>query len=198
MSIDFYQNNAQDYFNDTATIDFSAVQNRFVQWLPKNGLILDAGCGSGRDTKAFLSQGFQVEAFDGSSKMAELATQHTGIEVSTMKFQDIDVTERYDGIYACASLLHVPRHELNDVLNSLFTALKPNGHLYASFKFGQGETTEEHRTFTNMNIFDIREICEDFPSASIKELWLAPDLLPNRKLTWLNVIFEKKWRTLGD
>jgi SAM-dependent methyltransferase len=117
----------------------SPLYTRFLYWLPNSGHILDAGCGSGRDAFAFQKRGYQVAAFDASPTLAKFAATYCGLSVQVMRFQEINWLRRFDGIWACASLLHVPAAELPDVLIRMADALKPRGVLYASFKYGQGE-----------------------------------------------------------
>jgi 2-polyprenyl-3-methyl-5-hydroxy-6-metoxy-1,4-benzoquinol methylase len=119
---DYYRQNAQRFFTDTASVDMSALYPPFVNCLPPGARILDAGCGSGRDVKAFSEMGFDVEAFDASVELVELARQLSGKPVAQMRFQDVDVVERYDGIWCCASLLHVSEAELPGVMTKLAMA----------------------------------------------------------------------------
>ena len=133
-TIDYYNRNYDTFVESTRDVDFSEIQNTFMDMLPNKAEILDFGCGSGRDTKCFLDQGYQVEAIDGSVELCRLASEYTGIEVRDMLFQELDVQEKYDGIWACASILHLSRTELFDVLERMSQALKKNGIIYTSFK----------------------------------------------------------------
>lgn len=74
-TIDYYNQNAKQYYKSTVSLDFSDNRDRFLKYLPAAGHILDFGCGSGRDTKAFLKKGFLVTAVDGSKEMCKLATK---------------------------------------------------------------------------------------------------------------------------
>jgi 2-polyprenyl-3-methyl-5-hydroxy-6-metoxy-1,4-benzoquinol methylase len=106
---------------------------------PPGGFILDAGCGSGRDARAFREKGFSVYAFDACPELAALAAAHADIPVEVRTFADVDEEQRYDGVWACASLLHVPREHLPDALNRLWRALRPGGAFYLSFRPGAGD-----------------------------------------------------------
>jgi 2-polyprenyl-3-methyl-5-hydroxy-6-metoxy-1,4-benzoquinol methylase len=117
--------------------------------LPPNAHILDAGCGSGRDSKAFTSMGFRVTAIDASEEMVSLASQYSGLPVKLLRFQDLDFNEEFDAIWACASLLHVPRAEIDDVLTRLANAPKSGGIMYMSFKHGLRERTKNGRFFND-------------------------------------------------
>ncbi len=97
-TLEYYNNNAENFIKNTRNVDFSATQNLFLEYIPKGGKILDFGCGSGRDTKCFLEQGYSVEAIDGSKELCELATKYTGIKVWNLLFEDLSEKDKYDGI----------------------------------------------------------------------------------------------------
>lgn len=151
MNNAYYRQHAQRFYDDTVNVDMSTLYQTFIACLPHRAHILDGGCGSGRDSKAFRERGFTVEAFDASAELATLARQLTGKPVKQMRFQDLDVVAEYDGIWCCASLLHVPEAELPDVMARLARALKPGGIWYLSFKYGSGEREKDGRRFTDMN-----------------------------------------------
>ena len=127
MTLEFYNQNAESFFNDTIQVDMSELYRPFVQRVKPGGRILDAGCGSGRDAKAFLAMGFQVDAMDASVEMVKLASQFTGLPVKQQTLESITDIERYDGIWACASLLHLPEALLPKVFTQFEAALKPMG-----------------------------------------------------------------------
>ncbi|WBG90526.1 class I SAM-dependent methyltransferase [Pantoea piersonii] len=189
----YYQHNAQQFFESTVAVDMAEIRDRFTALLPAHGSVLDAGCGSGRDAKAFAEQGFQVEAFDASPELAELASQHSGLPVKVMRFQELDVSAHYDGIWCCASLLHVPRAELPEVFRRLAKALKAGGVLYASFKYGQGEREDNGRVFTDMRVGEIAEILRGSEGSGLRVVqeWMSEDRRPERRDSWVNVITGK-------
>ncbi len=104
----YYQMHAGEFFEQTVAIEMDQLYRTFLEHIPADGKILDAGCGSGRDAKYFLDQGYDVEAFDSSPALAALATAHIAKSVDILRFQDLDHERKYNGIWACASLLHVP------------------------------------------------------------------------------------------
>ena len=111
MSVEFYEREADAFISQTLGVDMTELYDRFLPQLPKKGLILDAGCGSGRDAKNFLDKGYRVVAFDASSKMAQHASSLTDMDVACMTFAEVNWTEQFDGIWCSASLLHVPADE---------------------------------------------------------------------------------------
>lgn len=114
-TIDFYNKNAVQYFNDTFDADMSKYRNKFMKLLPVGGSVLDFGCGSGRDAIFFKKKGFSIDAVDGSKELCAIARETTGIPVKTMLFQDLNALEKYDGIWACSSILHLTKGELSIV-----------------------------------------------------------------------------------
>src|SRR5579863_7193950 len=133
MTIAFYDKNGQEFANRTLHLDMTRSYQRFLALVPENGHLLDAGCGPGRDTRAFLERGYKVTAIDASETMVTLATQLTRQQALKMRFQELAFCEVFDGIWACASLLHVPRHEMDAVFERFVMALKPGGVWYISF-----------------------------------------------------------------
>ncbi len=148
-TLQYYNANAKSFTANTFFVDFSQIQQEFLITLPPGAYILDFGCGSGRDTKYFLEHGYKVDAIDGSLELCKLASAHTGIKVRQMLFQELQERERYDGIWACASILHVAKNELPDILQRMYNALKPNGIIYASFKYGEFEGVRNGRYFSD-------------------------------------------------
>ncbi len=191
-TIDYYDTNARDYYDATISASLAFNWGRFLLRLPSGGNILDFGCGSGRDTKYFLSRGFQVDAIDGSARMCELASALTGIKVKNMLFQDLDITEKYDGIWACASILHLSTSELASVMDKMARALKDNGVIYASFKYGTFSGERDGRFFTDMTDAVFAPFIRQIDSLTLEEQWITPDVCPgsNRSL-WFNVILRK-------
>ena len=191
-TIDYYNRNYDTFVESTRDVDFSEIQNTFMDMLPNKAEILDFGCGSGRDTKCFLDQGYQVEAIDGSVELCRLASEYTGIEVRDMLFQELDVQEKYDGIWACASILHLSRTELFDVLERMSQALKKNGIIYTSFKYGDFEGLRNGRYFTDFTEETFAVLISGIPSLSVEKQWITRDARTERENEkWLNVILKK-------
>jgi len=150
MSTAYYDANAETFFADSVATEAAHLHARFLPHVARGGRILDAGCGSGRDARAFLEAGYAVEAFDGSVEMARRASIHTGLPVRHMRFDEVEWTGEFDGIWACASLLHVARADLPATMARLVRALKPGGVMFASFKEGDREREQGGRRFTDL------------------------------------------------
>ncbi|MCS4272466.1 MULTISPECIES: bifunctional 2-polyprenyl-6-hydroxyphenol methylase/3-demethylubiquinol 3-O-methyltransferase UbiG [Raoultella] len=191
MTINYYQHNADSFFTATVAVDMSSLYAPFVEALTPPELILDAGCGSGRDAKAFAEMGYQVEAFDASSEMVARAARYSGLPVRQRSFTDISETARYDGIWCCASLLHVPGDELPGVMQRLATALKPGGVWYVSFKYGTGEREKEGRRFTDLDEAGLAALVAALVDIDITRMWQTLDKRPDRSETWLNALLLK-------
>jgi SAM-dependent methyltransferase len=147
-TLQFYRGNAEAYARRT----FTSRQARlmaFLAQLPPGASILELGCGAGGDTAEMLARGFEVRATDGSPEMADVASKHLGRTVETLLFHELDEVEAYDGVWANACLLHVPRDQLADVLRLIWRALKPAGYFFASFKEGDGDGRDRLNRYYN-------------------------------------------------
>lgn len=192
-TINYYNSNATEFVSGTVSVDFEATQKKFTDRLPQGAMILDFGCGSGRDTKYFLEQGYRVEATDGSVELCKLASEYTGIEVKHMLFQELSEVEAYDGIWACSSILHLPLKELADVMRKMVTALKDNGIIYTSFKYGTFAGERNGRYFTDMTEETFADFLKLIDNIQIEEQWITSDVRPQRgEEKWLNLILRKK------
>ena len=193
QTLTYYNTNAQTFIEGTINVNFTETQNKFITKLPQFASILDFGCGSGRDTKYFLEKEYLVEAIDGSDELCKLASAYTGIEVRQMLFQDLQETEKYDAIWACSSILHLPYIELLNVLKKMETALKQNGLIYTSFKYGIFEGMRNGRYFTDMTEESFNELLQKTDNLEIEETWITSDVRPGRgEEQWLNLFLRKK------
>jgi SAM-dependent methyltransferase len=146
-TLHFYRNNAQAYAE--REIAPHRRLTRFLALLPPRGIILELGCGAGAASAQMLAEGFDVCPTDGSPEMAAEASRRLGRPVETLLFHDLDRTGAYDGVWANACLLHIPRPELAQVLTLIWRALKPGGHFYASFKAGDGDGRDKLNRYYN-------------------------------------------------
>lgn len=190
-SIVYYNQNSEEYFSSTKDFDMSSLYNLFLPLVPKGGKILDAGCGSGRDTKYFLEQKYDVTAIDGSKELAALASAYTGHTVRTLRFQDITYDHQFDGIWASASLLHVPKPDIQDVLKKLYKALKKDGILYASFRHGEQEYLEENRYFNDQTEESLKGLLSSMGPIEILHLSTPESLKSRRGFKFVSSVVRK-------
>lgn len=190
-TIDYYEKNAKSFAINTADIEFSEMQDRFLSELKEGASILDFGCGSGRDTHYFLKKGYKVTALDGSAELCWIAEEKTGIPVMQMDFNDFDEQDKYDGIWACSSILHLPKKELKSVLHSMEQALHKGGIIYSSFKYGNFSGMRGGRFFTDFTEESFREFVSDMKELTVEKLWISNDVRPGRQdEKWLNLILK--------
>ena len=190
-TIDYYNNFADDFAEATLHVDMASLYQPFLTELPKTARILDVGCGAGRDTLAFKNIGYEVDAIDYSEELVKKATQLTGVRVQLMSFYEIDEHEVYDGIWACASLLHCERDRLAEVMGQLIIALKPNGVIYMSFKYGDSDRDKDGRKFTDLDENQADALLEQFDNVQQIKQWVTLDQRPDRQEKWLNLLWKK-------
>ncbi|CAM3836559.1 MULTISPECIES: class I SAM-dependent methyltransferase [Pseudoalteromonas] len=190
-TLSYYNQNAQSFSDSTLHVDMSALYSEFLPLIPKHGHILDAGCGSARDAAYFKQQGFTVSAFDASAELAKIASTHLQQPVEVKTFQQLDYSNQYDGIWCCASLLHVPKNELPQVFLNLQHALKANGVLYVSFKYGDTERVHNGREFTDLNEAGLTALITHHTELKILKHWQTVDQRPERESeVWLNALIK--------
>ena len=194
-TIDYYEKNAKSFADSTADIEFSEMQDSFLSNLKEGALILDFGCGSGRDTCYFLKKGYKVTALDGSAELCRIAEEKTGVPVIRMDFNEFDEKDKYDGIWACSSILHLPKQELKQVLVHMEQALHIGGIIYTSFKYGEFEGMRNGRFFTDFTEASFRAFISDVDQLVIEKLWITNDVRPGRcDEKWLNMILKNTRR----
>jgi SAM-dependent methyltransferase len=153
--------------------------------------IWEARSGLGRDIKIFLQKGHEVEAFNSSIQMVRLNSDYIGHMTRFLKFGDMDYVDEFDGIRACASLLHVSREELPDVFRRLERALKKGGVLYASFKVGS-DYSENGRDFVSFKKDEILEYIKNHIELQFRETLITKDVRENQKdVLWINLFYSK-------
>lgn len=176
----------------TRSVDFSALQNVFASYIKEGGRILDLGCGSGRDSKAFLEKGYEVVAVDGSQELCKLASEYIGQPVICTTFQEYEPEGLFDGIWACASLLHLRLDEVKVVIKKMAAALKEDGVLYVSFKYGTFSGERNGRFFTDMDEGSFNRMLQDIPELVIVREYITEDVRPSRETEkWLNVFLKR-------
>lgn len=188
----YYEVNAGTYVEDTLSIDISDIQDGFLEHIPDGGHILDAGCGSGRDSLYFLGRGYRITAMDASPALCERATQLIGKKVLCCTFKDFLTDEKYDGIWACSSLLHLELQPLKETIIKFLGFLKPGGVFYMSFKYGQQESIQGERYFTNMTGEKFRSLLQNVEGFEIIAERQTFDARTDRNdEPWFNVLIRK-------
>ena len=191
-TLNYYAQNAQEFIAGTIGIDMSHVHRRFLAHMPPEGSILDLGCGSGRDSKFFAELGYHVTAVDGSAELCTRAQQLTGFPVRCLLFEELDYVNEFDGVWACASLLHVEKEKMQRILGLVADSLKDGGTLYLSYKYGTGQRVEKGRFFSDYTEADIPLLFPESSPLSCVEWWITQDERPERSHErWLNMICKK-------
>jgi len=190
-SIEYYNQNAAEYFDHTVDIDMKEQWDRFTSLLPEGGSVLDLGCGSGRDSEYFISCGFDVTAMDASEEMCNLASIHIGQDVLNLSFEEMDFNEVFDGIWACASLLHVPGNSIGAIFDKVINSLKINGVLYVSFRYGDYEGERDGRYYKDYRTKAIKELVSHYENLEIIEMQKCADTRANSDITWIYALLRK-------
>jgi 2-polyprenyl-3-methyl-5-hydroxy-6-metoxy-1,4-benzoquinol methylase len=188
-TIDYYNKHSQEFIDGTLNVEMTSIYSHFLPLLPKRATILDAGCGPGRDVLNFKIRGFDVEGFDPSSEMVKVASQYSGARISQADFITFTSDKQYDGIWACASLLHLNSKDLIEAIKTLKKLLKAEGLLYASFKRGGGEEVINGRFFNYQTEESLLALITE-AQFDLIEMWNSIDVR-NRDITWINVIAKK-------
>ena len=194
-TLEYYNDNAASFVGDTVNAKMNSIQEEFLQYVKEGGRILDLGCGSGRDSKLLLDRGYEVVAIDGSRELCKVAADYTGIDVVNTTFQDYQTDLQFDGIWACASLLHVPINELQLIIHKYVGMLCEGGVFYMSFKYGEFEGDRNGRFFTDMTEKRLHEIIDQIPGAVIISENVTGDSRPGRSdEKWLNAYVKRSER----
>jgi SAM-dependent methyltransferase len=192
VSIGFYDENAEDFFARTKDLPPLPQLARFTALLPPGGRVLDAGCGSGRDARLFRQMGFQVTATEAAPRLAALASGHAGVQVLVKRFDEMAWREAFDGVWACASLLHIGRRELVDAVGRLRDALVPGGALFMSFKYGSGEREADDRRFTDLDEAGAAALLAKVGGLALLESEVTGDIRPDKaQERWLSLLAKR-------
>ena len=198
-TLNYYDENAVEFACQTVSIDMHDLYELFLNQLPQRSTqsILDVGCGSGRDANYFAKQGYNVTAIDASAELIQWARQHH--ISSRITWYDLDFSSiekhpwknKFTGIWACASLLHVPFLELPFIINSLLETLADEGMMYLSFKYGKVERVDEERFFCDMNESRWKAIVAKIPQVIEYKIWLSADKRSSIENNWFNITIKK-------
>ena len=193
-TLDHYNRLAVEYREGTWDHDVTQNYKALIGSLEGHGphVVLDLGCGPGRDLAYFKSQGFKAVGLDGSPEFVEMARAETGCEVLHQSFTELDLPKiRFDGIFANASLFHVPSQELPCVLGKLYTTLKPGGVLFSSNP--RGDNQEGFQSERYCCYHDLETWRRFLTAASFNEIqhYFRPPGLPREQQPWLATVWRK-------
>lgn len=192
QTIDYYNQNAKEFAIGTVNANMLDTQRKFISLLSPGSHIFDIGCGSGRDSKFFIDNGFKVTAMDASNELCSFAEKLINQKVLCMTFDDINFKYEFDAAWACASLLHVKKDKMIDTLFKVSTSLKQGGLFYVSYKYGSDERETKGRHFSDYTEDDIPNLFSDKTKLICQEWWISTDVRPERKNEkWLNIISKK-------
>ena len=189
-TLSWYRENAIQYAEETRNSLVLDALWEFLSRMKEGGTILDYGSGSGRDSAYFINKGFSVDSLDGSAEMKAQAERLFGIKVKLSSFLSLEEKEKYDGIWAQASILHLEEHDLRVALTLIERSLKRDGVFYSSFRKGEEDGYENGRWYTNMTE---RRFLSFLPaSLYVEKIWESQDVRPGVSRTWLSIICRKK------
>ena len=187
----WYRENAAEFADRTANVDMSALYRAFLAYMPSGGRIMDLGCGAGGAALCFTRMGYPVLAVDGCRELCDYTRDRVGCPVRCLRFEELDYEDTFDGVWACASLLHVRKKELPGVLRLVRRALKTGGVFYASFKYGETEREQNGRVFSDFTETSLRALLEEAGGFGEIKLWTTSDARPDRAdERWLNALYR--------
>ena len=190
-TVRYYELKADEFARDTAHASVAELLDEFVALLPEGALILDWGCGTGRDSRELLDRGFAVVSIDASDAMCAKAKELFGVDARCESFSDLNFDNAFDGIWACASLVHIGKEDLPGILGKAEKALKPRGVLYASFKLGAFEGMRSGRWFTDLEEESLLALLPE--GFEVIRIWVTDDVRPSRSgERWLNSLLRKR------
>lgn len=196
-TIDFYDRNAERYAWQTAQADLSELYLRFLPFVRPGGRILDVGCGGGRDLREFKSRGYRCVGIEPAPRLAQFAREYSECEVSVGNAEDMEFFQEFDGVWACASLLHLDLVKFKVAVENIAAALTVDGALFLSMQEGVGHTVDaDGRFYARYTAAELKTIIESC-GFTVIEQWSTQDTLPGREsMAWLNLL-AKKTQTLA-
>lgn len=194
-TLEYYNQNAKLYFEQTVEGNLKENYDKFLSKIPQNAYILDFGCGSGRDSKYFIENGYKVNAIDSSIEMCKLASKYINQKVKCMKFDELDEENIYDAIWACSSILHVEKEKLPEILSKMVKALKTNGIIFTAFKNGEGYEIKEGKYYNFLTKEELEKVLSNI-NQNIKIVDYFETLSSTKrpeKVIWSNYILQKNY-----
>ncbi len=190
MTKEYYSKNAKAFIERTLNVDMTAQYSLFEKHLPTKGKILDIGFGSGRDS-LYFSKNYEVVSIDNCEAFIDEGKKTLNNEVLLMDVREMNSNKEFEGIWANASLLHIPFNELSKILDNCFKALKDNGVMYMSFKYGDYEGIRNGRNFTDLNEKRLENLLIN-TRFKLREANISKDVRPGKSNEkWMNVILIK-------
>lgn len=192
-TIDYYDRNADEYIARTADVAFDEIYSRFLKYIPAGGRIMDLGCGSGRDVKWFCEHGHEAYGLDASKKLVSKASDAYDVPVFTGLIEEWTTSKLFDGVWCCASLMHLDDIALEKFFGNLKYNLKQGGVLFMSVKSGiQTGLDKQGRYLRDFTEEDVHKIINRHGELEVRELWYTEDKLARDTFRWMNVIVALK------
>lgn len=196
QTIFFYNDNAHSYFEETKNLLLKNEINRLAELCGFKGNILDIGPGSGRDLKEFKKLGFKAKGADISEKMAIIAHNFSGCEVITSDTRQLPFqNEFFIGVWAKASLHHIPKKELGNALREIYRITKKGGFFYSSVKSGHGEKLVPINGYNRFYSFYKESEFKTFIEKSgfcVMDCYISTGINPKRPDKFINVFAKKE------
>ena len=190
-TINYYDKHASFYFDRTSQVDFVALYEEFLKYVPAGGRIMDLGCGSGRDVKWFRDHGYEAFGLDASERLVKIACEELGIPVEVGFIEEWIADEAFDGVWCCASLVHLDDDNLDQFLSNLRYNLKKGGALFMSVKEGiDSGTIEDGRYFRDFNEATLNALISHYKGFRIEKVWYTEDKMHRESFKWLNAIIR--------
>jgi SAM-dependent methyltransferase len=190
-SNNYYDENSSEFISRTVNQPLDHLYQPFLEHIPIGGIILDAGCGSGRDSKVFVERGYTVVAVDTSKQMVASTNHLAGNCAKLQDFRNLDYCDKFDGIWACASLVHLDEREILDTLLVFSKSLKCNGVCYISLKSNIIPKSDGRR-FNNITLSQFQDISNQQTALQLIRLWPTETTdLDSFTQQWTNALLFK-------
>jgi SAM-dependent methyltransferase len=191
-TIRYYDEHAEEFCAQSVGLDLSSIYPHFLEHIPAGGHILDAGCGSGRDSLYFKRYGYLVTAFDASEALVQYSSELLGQEVLHLTFDQVTFMDEFDGVWACASLLHIPPSKAAETFTRLANALKSGGVLFAALKHGSGQREMRGRMFTFYDEDSLKELIDRTELLEVMRIWGNEYVRGDgEREKWINLLAKK-------
>lgn len=192
-TIEYYENHSVEFIQSTINADMTNLYSRFEEYLLPGMSILDLGCGSGRDSRYFFDKGYSVVAIDPSLAMCKHTKELVDIPVYNISAEDICFDQKFDAVWACASLLHIKKNLMEKTLDRVFSSIRKGGVMYASWKYGENCHLENNKYYSDYTEVGLKTMLEKFDKVEIIDLWTTNDVrLELESNKWTNVILRIK------